>query len=63
MRAFSIFAIGTLLVLAGVVYAMVQLGVPTVWIVVAGLVIAGIGIASGAGLAQRDNGEGEGEKD
>ena len=54
VRAFSIFAVGTLLVLIGVGYAMARLGVPTVWIVVAVLIIAGIGIASGASLAKRN---------
>lgn len=54
MRSFAIFIIGALIAIAGVSYAMVRLGVPGVWIGVAVAVIAGIAIASGAGLARKE---------
>ncbi|MFW6300699.1 MAG: hypothetical protein ACOC20_07245 [Oceanicaulis sp.] len=54
MRPFMIFLIGALIAVAGVGYAMVRLGVPGVWIGVAVAIIAGIAIASGAGLARKE---------
>jgi hypothetical protein len=54
MRSFVIFLIGTIIAVAGVGFAMVQLGVPQMWIGVTIAVIVGIAIASGAGLARKD---------
>lgn len=54
MRSFVIFLIGTIIAVAGVSYAMIQLGVPQMWIGVTIAVIVGIAIASGAGLARKD---------
>lgn len=54
MRSFVIFLIGALIAVAGVSFAMVQLGVPAMWIGVTVAVVAGVAIASGAGLARKD---------
>ncbi len=56
MRAFIIYAIGALLVSGGLTYALVQLGVPTVWIMVSVVIVFGVAIASGAGLARKQGG-------
>lgn len=53
MRAFWIYIIGTVLVVAGVGYALYALNVQPIWIGVVVLVIAGIAIASGAGLSKK----------
>lgn len=53
MRSFWIYLIGTILAVIGVGYALYALGVGQLWIGIAVLVIAGIGIASGAGLAKK----------
>lgn len=57
MRAFLIYVIGALLVSGGLTYALVQLGVPTVWIMVSVVIVFGVAIASGAGLARKQSGD------
>jgi len=49
MSTFVIYAIGYLILLAGLIYGAVLLGVQTQWIVVGGLVMLGLGIALGVG--------------
>ncbi|XBQ16596.1 MAG: hypothetical protein ABL308_01675 [Oceanicaulis sp.] len=61
MRSFVIFLIGTIIAVAGVSFAMVQLGVPQMWIGVTVAVIIGIAIASGAGLARKDKNSDSGQ--
>jgi purine-cytosine permease-like protein len=43
-----IYLIGTLVVLAGVIYGASQMGVPQTWLIVIGLVIGGLGIMGAA---------------
>lgn len=49
MSTFVIYAIGFLILLAGLIYGAVLLGVATQWIVVGSLVLLGLGIAMGVG--------------
>ena len=47
MPSFAIYAIGFLVLLAGVAYAASLAGVPQPWIIAGGLVLLGIGITMG----------------
>ena len=49
MSTFVIYAIGYLILLAGLIYGATLLGVATQWIVVGTLVLLGLGIAMGVG--------------
>lgn len=49
MSTFVIYAIGYLILLGGLIYGAVLLGVQTQWIVVGALVMLGLGIAMGVG--------------
>lgn len=49
MSTFVIYAIGFLILLAGLIYGATLLGVATQWIVVGALVLLGLGIALGVG--------------
>lgn len=49
MSTFVIYAIGYLILLAGLIYGAVLLGVQTQWIVAGALVLLGLGIAMGVG--------------
>ena len=43
-----IYLLGTLVVLAGVLYGAAQMGVPQTWLIVIGLVIGGLGLMGAA---------------
>ena len=47
MSAFMIYAIGFLVLLAGMIYGAILLEVPQSWIIVGALVLAGIGVMTG----------------
>jgi hypothetical protein len=53
MSSFMIYAIGFLILLGGLVYGAVLLGVQTQWIVVGALVLLGLGIAMGVGKTRQ----------
>lgn len=53
MRAFWIFVVGTVIALGALGYAAHLLGVQTQWIIIGLVLIGGIALASGAGLARR----------
>jgi hypothetical protein len=53
MSSFVIYAIGCLILLAGLVYGATLLNVPTPWIVVGALVILGLGLALGVGKTRQ----------
>ncbi|MGP1274794.1 MAG: hypothetical protein ACQRW7_05185 [Caulobacterales bacterium] len=55
MRAFSIFVVSTILALGALGYGAHLLGVPVQWIIIGVVLIGGIALASGAGLARRRN--------
>jgi len=45
--SFGIYVVGFLVVIGGLIYGAVILHVPTQWIVVGGVVLAGLGILTG----------------
>jgi hypothetical protein len=49
MSTFVIYAIGFLILLAGLIYGATLLGIATQWIIVGSLVLLGLGIAMGVG--------------
>jgi hypothetical protein len=49
MSTFVIYAIGYVILLAGLIYGATLLGIATQWIVVGTLVLLGLGIAMGVG--------------
>jgi hypothetical protein len=53
MSTFLIYAIGFVVLLAGLIYGAVLLNVPTQWIVVGSLVMLGLGIAFGVGKTRQ----------
>jgi hypothetical protein len=53
MSTFLIYAIGFIVLLAGLIYGAVLLNVPTQWIVVGSLVMLGLGIAMGVGKTRQ----------
>ncbi|WP_394692590.1 hypothetical protein [Hyphobacterium sp.] len=57
MRAFWIYLAGTLMAVTAIGYGLYAAGVSPTWTVVAIVLIAGIGIASGAGLSRKKSGE------
>ena len=55
MSSFLIYALGFVILLAGVIYGAYLLSVPTQWIVVGALVLLGIGVTTGvAKTRQKD---------
>ena len=50
MSAFMIYAMGFIVMLAGLVYGATLLHLPQNWIIVGGLVIAGLGVMMGVSL-------------
>ncbi|HRK64811.1 MAG TPA: hypothetical protein PLN53_10485 [Terricaulis sp.] len=53
MSTFVIYAIGYLILLAGLIYGAVLLGVQTQWIIAGALVLLGLGIAMGVGKTRQ----------
>lgn len=57
--SYGIYLIGFLILIGGLAYGAMLLGVPTIWIIVGALVLLGIGIASGAShLRHEEHGHG-----
>ena len=53
MSSFLIYAIGFVILLAGLIYGATLLGIATQWIVVGALVLLGLGIAMGVGKTRQ----------
>lgn len=53
MSSFAIFMIGMIVVVAGLAFAAVQVGVSTMWIAIGATVLLGIGILSGVARTRR----------
>lgn len=53
MSSFVIYAIGFLILLAGLIYGATLLDVPTPWIVAGALVVLGGGLAMGVGKTRQ----------
>ena len=53
MSSFLIYAVGFVILLAGLIYGATLVGVPTQWIVAGALVVLGLGIAMGVGKTRQ----------
>jgi hypothetical protein len=45
--SFALYVVGFLIVIAGVAWGLVRAGVPTVWVVIASIILFGLGILTG----------------
>ena len=45
--SFALYVAGFLIVIAGVAWGLVRAGVPTVWVIIASLILFGFGILTG----------------
>lgn len=45
--SFALYVVGFLIVIGGVAWGLIKVGVPTVWVIIASVVLFGIGILSG----------------
>lgn len=56
--SFSIYLVGFLIVIGGVAWGLLLAGVPTVWVIIASIIMVGIGILTGVGQTRsRDRSE------
>ena len=53
MSSFLIYAVGLVIVLAGLIYGATLLHLPQSWIIVGALVVLGVGIALGVGKTRQ----------
>ena len=53
MSSFGIYLIGFVLIVAGVAYGLTLAGVPTTWVIVAAVVLIGLGIITGVSRTKR----------
>jgi len=53
MSSFLIYAVGLVIVLAGLIYGATLLHIPQSWIIVGALVVLGAGIAMGVGKTRQ----------
>lgn len=47
--SFALYVVGFLIVIAGVAWGMIKAGLPTVWVIIASIIMLGLGIVSGVG--------------
>ncbi len=52
---FALYAVGYVVVVAGILYGAVLMGIPQTWITVIGVILAGLGIIA---LSKRTSGDG-----
>ncbi len=45
--SFALYFLGTLVVIAGVAWGLVEAGVPSTWVIIASVILLGIGILTG----------------
>jgi hypothetical protein len=45
--SFALYVVGFLVVIAGVAWGLVRLGLPTVWVVIISVILFGLGILTG----------------
>lgn len=45
--SFGIYVVGFLIVIIGVAWGMIEAGLPTIWVVIASIVMLGIGVLTG----------------
>ncbi len=53
MSSFLIYAVGLVIILAGLIYGATLLHIPQSWIIVGALVVLGLGIAMGVGKTRQ----------
>ena len=53
MSSFGIYLIGFILIVAGVAYGLVLAGLPTAWVVVAAVILIGLGVVTGVSRTKR----------
>lgn len=53
MSSFGIYLIGFVLIVGGVAYGLTLAGVPTTWVVVAAVILIGIGVITGVSRTKR----------
>jgi len=53
MSSFLIYAVGLVIILAGLIYGATLLHVPQSWVIVGALVVLGLGIAMGVGKTRQ----------
>ena len=53
MSSFGIYLIGFVLIVAGVAYGLVLAGLPTTWVVVAAVILIGLGVVTGVSRTKR----------
>ncbi len=47
--SFSIYLVGFLIVIGGVAWGLLRAGIPTVWVIIAAIIMVGVGILTGVG--------------
>jgi len=45
--SFALYVAGSLVVIAGVAWGLLKLGAPTIWVIIASVILFGIGILTG----------------
>jgi len=45
--SFGIFTVGFMIVIGGVAWGLIRAGVPTVWVIIASVIMVGVGILTG----------------
>lgn len=45
--SFALYVVGFLIVIAGVAWGLVRAGVPTVWVIIASVILFGLGVLTG----------------
>ena len=53
MSSFLIYAVGLVIVLAGLIYGATLLHVPQTWIIVGALIVLGLGVVMGVGKTRQ----------
>jgi hypothetical protein len=47
--SFGLYLVGFLIIIGGVVWGLLRAGLPTTWVIIAAIVMAGVGMISGVG--------------
>jgi len=45
--SFGLYVVGALIVIGGVAWGLIKVGVPTIWVIIASVILFGFGILSG----------------
>jgi hypothetical protein len=45
--SFGLYVVGALIVIGGVAWGLIRVGVPTIWVIIASVILFGLGILSG----------------